>query len=131
MWPYFPSFFLERERKKMKGAWGPKIHSWVMWHGRIIQPESLLCFRGPRKRRRKNSKWGDFGRERNYNVWSFCTSIVLRLSAFFFFVDKLYNKQGFTLKNWVEGLSDETCYPGPGSHQNFFWLKSVNSTSAT
>ena len=29
------------------------------------------------------------------------------------------SKQGYTLKNWVEGLSDESYYPCPGSHQKF------------
>ena len=35
-----------------------------------------------------------------------------------------YNKQGYTLKNWVEELSYEMFYPLEST--NFFWLKSVS-----
>ena len=30
----------------------------------------------------------------------------------------IHIKQGYKLKNWVEGISDEAYYPGPGSHQS-------------
>ena len=43
----------------------------------------------------------------------------------------MYIKQGYAFKNWVEGLSDEAYYPGPGSHQKKNRLKSVNPTFVT
>ena len=39
------------------------------------------------------------------------------------------NKQGYALKNWVEGLSDEAYYPWDSPKKN--GLKSVNPTFDT
>ena len=43
--------------------------------------------------------------------------------------DTIYSKEGFVLKNWMEGLSDEVYYLPQGV--TFFWLKQVNCTIAT
>ena len=42
---------------------------------------------------------------------------------------RFYCKQGYALKNWVEGLSDEAYYPAPGSPKNCqLTIKSFDSS---